>query len=153
MAGGDGQPQQAQERVAALPEADVVAGAHVPHPGQQGQDQQQEEEPAQREPRQPAVPGLAPQGPGGEQRGELDGQAHAAGAVHRVGPVEQAGEQRAQAGHRHPQAREGRDPATAAGVLQGVGEAAPAAIPARPARIMPMLKISGLARPWARPAR
>jgi hypothetical protein len=39
--------------------------------------------------------------------------------------VEQAGEQRAQAGHRHPKAREGRDPATPAGVLQGLGEAGP----------------------------
>ncbi len=39
--------------------------------------------------------------------------------------MEQAGEQRPQPGHRHPQSREGRDPATAAGVLQGVGEASP----------------------------
>ena len=56
----DGQPQQAEEGVTALPEADVIAGPHVPHARQQGQDQEQEREPAQREQRQAAVLGPAP---------------------------------------------------------------------------------------------
>ena len=123
--GGDGQPQEAQERMAALPVADVMAGAHVPDPREQGEDQQKPQEPAQREVRQSPVARLAPKGPGGEKRRELDGQAHAAGAVHGVRPVEYPGEDGAQPGQGHEQPCEGRDPPTAAGVLQRVGEAGP----------------------------